>query len=152
MPSRAAALAVTGQGDGTWLVDAAGEPVAPAWLWLDARAAAIVEELRRGRRARAASISTPAAASTPATRVASSSGWSGTRRRSWTAPPPRCHCKDWLYLNLTGQRATDVSEGIFTFGDFRTRRYVPEILECWASPSAGRLLPTWWTARARRTG
>ena len=39
------------------------------------------------------------------------------------------HCKDWLYLNLTGQRATDVTEGIFTFGDFRTRRYVPEILE-----------------------
>ncbi len=27
-----AALAVTGQGDGTWLADAEGEPVAPAWL------------------------------------------------------------------------------------------------------------------------
>src|ERR1051325_1431411 len=41
---RAAALAVTGQGDGTWLVDRDGVPVAPAWLWLDARAAGIVEE------------------------------------------------------------------------------------------------------------
>ena len=41
---RAAALAVTGQGDGTWLVDADGEPVAPALLWLDSRAAEIVDE------------------------------------------------------------------------------------------------------------
>src|SRR5439155_115886 len=43
---RTAALAVTGQGDGTWLIDAAGDPVAPAWLWLDARSGAIVDRLR----------------------------------------------------------------------------------------------------------
>ena len=42
---RTLALAVTGQGDGTWLMDADGEPVAPAWLWLDSRAASIVREL-----------------------------------------------------------------------------------------------------------
>jgi erythritol kinase len=41
---RLVAIAVTGQGDGMWLVDKAGEPVAPAWLWLDARAAAIAED------------------------------------------------------------------------------------------------------------
>ncbi len=35
------------------------------------------------------------------------------------------HCKDWLYFNLTGERATDRPRAIFTFGDFRTRRYVP---------------------------
>ncbi len=29
------------------------------------------------------------------------------------------HCKDWLFLNLTGVRATDPSEASFTFGDFR---------------------------------
>ena len=33
------AISVTGQGDGMWLIDQAGEPVAPAWLWLDARSA-----------------------------------------------------------------------------------------------------------------
>ena len=31
------------------------------------------------------------------------------------------HCKDWLYLNLTGVRATDPSEASWTFGNFRTR-------------------------------
>src|SRR5262249_30260208 len=31
---RLAAVAVTGQGDGTWLIDDDGRPVAPALLWL----------------------------------------------------------------------------------------------------------------------
>src|SRR5262249_49701095 len=44
LPRRAKVLAVTGQGDGTWLVDDEGEAVAPAWLWLDSRAAGIVRE------------------------------------------------------------------------------------------------------------
>ena len=48
LASRTAALAVTGQGDGTWLIDKGGNPVAPAWLWLDARSAAIVDEFRAG--------------------------------------------------------------------------------------------------------
>ena len=33
------AIAVTAQGDGTWLIDGDGEPVGNGWLWLDARAA-----------------------------------------------------------------------------------------------------------------
>ena len=39
------------------------------------------------------------------------------------------HCKDWLYFKLTGERATDPAEGIFTFGNFRTRSYEPAICE-----------------------
>ena len=41
LAERLIAISVTGQGDGMWLIDKAGEPVAPAWLWLDARSAAI---------------------------------------------------------------------------------------------------------------
>jgi erythritol kinase (D-erythritol 1-phosphate-forming) len=43
LASRLMAISVTGQGDGTWLMDSVGEPVAPAWLWLDARAASTAE-------------------------------------------------------------------------------------------------------------
>ncbi|WP_040892418.1 FGGY family carbohydrate kinase, partial [Verminephrobacter aporrectodeae] len=39
LAGRSAALVATAQGDGTWLIDAAGRPVGPAMLWLDARAA-----------------------------------------------------------------------------------------------------------------
>jgi len=38
------AIAVTGQGDGLWLRDAAGAPVRPAISWMDARASDIVDE------------------------------------------------------------------------------------------------------------
>ncbi|TMV55247.1 carbohydrate kinase, partial [Thioclava sp. BHET1] len=45
LAARTAALSVTGQGDGTWLVGAGNAPVGDAWLWLDARAAPTVERL-----------------------------------------------------------------------------------------------------------
>ncbi|TIM59728.1 MAG: carbohydrate kinase, partial [Mesorhizobium sp.] len=51
------------------------------------------------------------------------------------------HCKDWLYFNLTGERATDPSEGTFTFGDFRTRGYCDEVLEVLGVADLRHLLP-----------
>ena len=44
LASRVIAISVTAQGDGMWLIDKAGEPVGPATIWLDNRAAAIVDE------------------------------------------------------------------------------------------------------------
>ena len=44
LANRVAAVAVTGQGDGTWLIDKAGKPVHNALLWLDARAAEMAEQ------------------------------------------------------------------------------------------------------------
>ena len=44
-PDTVLALGVTGQGDGTWLVDRAGEPVRPAILWSDGRTAQSVTAL-----------------------------------------------------------------------------------------------------------
>jgi len=45
LAGRTAALAVTGQGDGCWLIDADGEPVHDGWIWLDARAATTARAL-----------------------------------------------------------------------------------------------------------
>ena len=39
LAERVAALAVTGQGDGCWLIDAEGEPIGDGLIWLDSRAA-----------------------------------------------------------------------------------------------------------------
>ena len=33
LENRVSAISVTGQGDGTWLIDENGEPVCDAWLW-----------------------------------------------------------------------------------------------------------------------
>ena len=44
-PAAIAAIGVTGQGDGTWLVDADRRAVRPAILWSDGRTGALVQEL-----------------------------------------------------------------------------------------------------------
>jgi erythritol kinase len=51
------------------------------------------------------------------------------------------HCKDWLYLNLTGVRATDPSEASFTFGDFRTRTYDDTVIAALGLTAHRHLLP-----------
>ena len=137
---RAAGLAVTGQGDGTWLIDASGEPVGGGLLWLDSRAAAIC----------AAYMKTPAY---PAHYSKTGTGLNAcmtSGQLAWMKQhqPERIartatafHCKDWLYFKLTGERVTDPSESNFTFGDYRTRQYEPSILASMGIADCERLLP-----------
>lgn len=140
LASRALALAVTGQGDGTWLYDAAGEPVAPAWLWLDSRAAGIVRELdQNGVRAFAYRHT---GCGMNACNQSGHLIWLKRHAPHLLArAATACHCKDWLYFKLTGERVTDVSEGCFTFGSFRERRYVPELLTAFGLERHADLLP-----------
>ena len=130
-------LAVTGQGDGTWLVDAAHRPVGPAWLWLDARAAPTVERLRGSGAARAAFVHT-------------GTGLSACNMSAQLLHMPAelvgraahaLHCKDWLHLRLTGVAATDPSEACFTWGSYRTRDYSPEVLNALGAEHVLHLLP-----------
>lgn len=141
LAARTAAVAVTGQGDGTWLVDAAGEPVAPGWLWLDARAGSIVEELRADPdRLR------PAYEHTASGLNACGSGvhllWMKRHAPHLVErAAATLHLKDLLYLRLTGVLATDPSEAIFTFGDFRTRSYSDTVLSVLGLEAEKHLLP-----------
>ena len=138
--SRAAALAVTGQGDGTWLIDKAGAPVAPAWLWLDSRAAGIVAEaVASGARAE---IFRFTGCGLNACNQSGQLAWLKRERPEILAAAATAfHCKDWLYFKLTGERVTDPSEGSFTFGDFRSRDYRDEVLEALDIAELQRLLP-----------
>ena len=140
LATRILALAVTGQGDGTWLIDAEGEPVAPAWLWLDSRAAAIVRELdRTGARAIAYRCT---GCGMNACNQSAHLVWLKRHAPHLLArTATACHCKDWLYFKLTGERVTDTSEGTFTFGDFRTRAYEPEVLDALGLTAERELLP-----------
>ena len=60
------------------------------------------------------------------------------------------HCKDWLYLNLTGVSATDPSEACFTFGDFRKRAYDDDVIATLGLTKQRRLLPPILDGVARR--
>lgn len=140
LAQRTAAVAVTGQGDGTWLVGAGNKPAADAWLWLDARAADTVSRLQGSAASRARFEAT-------GTGLASCS--QGAQIAHMAACTPEVldraevalHCKDWLYLNLTGVRATDPSEASFTYGNFRTRRYDDSVIDALGLSARRSLLP-----------
>lgn len=121
LAARTAALAVTGQGDGTWLVGKDNQPVTDGWLWLDARSSATAIRLRQSEpRARFESTGTALNACQMGVQLAH---MDTTQPDMLDAAEVALHCKDWLYLNLTGVRATDPSEANFTFGNYRTRTY-----------------------------
>ena len=140
LAQRTAAIAVTGQGDGTWLVGKDGAPVTDAWLWLDARAAGTVRRLsdRPSDRQRFEATGTGLAACQQGAQIA---------HMAETAPElldraeAALHCKDWLYLNLTGVRATDPSEASWSYGNFRNRAYDDEVIEALGLTARRALLP-----------
>jgi erythritol kinase len=140
LAARVAAIGVTAQGDGTWLIDRDGEPVAPGWLWLDSRAAAIAEAVIEH-------PDYPTHYETTGTGVNACQqnvqlAWLKRNRPEIIARAATAmHCKDWLYFKLTGDRVTDPSEANFTFGNFRTRQYKPEILRILGAAECERLLP-----------
>jgi erythritol kinase len=137
---RAAALAVTAQGDGTWMSDRDGAPVGGGLLWLDSRAAGLVADY----------MATPAYADHYAATGSGLNACMASGQIAWMKrhQPERIaqattafHCKDWLYFKLTGERATDPAEASFTFGNYRTRRYEPFILDQMGIGDCERLLP-----------
>jgi erythritol kinase (D-erythritol 1-phosphate-forming) len=137
---RAAALSITAQGDGCWLVDAAGEPIGGGLLWLDSRAAGIVEDyLRSDAYPRHYALT---GSGVNACMASAQMAWMKRYQPERLDRAATCfHCKDWLYFRLTGERVTDPSESMFTFGDFRTRTYRPEILEGMGIADCLTLLP-----------
>lgn len=137
---RIAAVAVTGQGDGTWLVGADNRPTTDAWLWLDARAADTVRRLQRdpASRARFEATGTGLAACSQGAQIAH---MAATMPDVLDRAEVALHCKDWLYLKLTGVRATDPSEASFTFGNFRTRNYDDTVIDALGLTSRRGLLP-----------
>ncbi len=140
LASRLIAISVTGQGDGMWLIDKHGEPVAPAWLWLDARAASIAEEFTRHSDYPAHYKRT--GTSVNACQMSIHLAWMARHRPEVLARATSAfHCKDWLYFKLTGERAADPSEANFTFGQYASRTYAPHVLDALGAPDAKRLLP-----------
>ena len=141
LASRLIAISVTGQGDGMWLIDKAGEPVAPAWLWLDARAAPIAEEFIRHSDYPAHYRRTGTGVN--ACQMSIHLAWMARHRPEVLAQATSSfHCKDWLYFKLTGVRAADPSEANFTFGQYASRTYAPHVLDALGASDAKRLLPS----------
>lgn len=139
LANRTAAIAVTGQGDGTWLVGKDNRPVTDGWLWLDARSSATATRLSQSEtRARFESTGTGLNTCQMGVQLAH---MDATAPDMLDAAEVALHCKDWLYLNLTGVRATDPSEANFTFGNFRERTYNDAVIDSLGLTHRRGLLP-----------
>ena len=140
LPQRLAAIAVTAQGDGTWLIDGQGSPIDEGWLWLDSRSAPIVREFsaRDSDRNRYEITGTGLNSCQQGAQLA----YMKRHYPELLAQADKAlHCKDWIYYKLTGELVTDPSEGCFTFGDFRTRAYSQEVIEALGLADQQHLLP-----------
>lgn len=137
---RTACLAVTAQGDGTWLIDRYGAPVGRAWLWLDGRSGPVVEELERAGTGTAVFRRTGTVLS-PSLQSAQLLAMKRLEPDRLAVAAHALHCKDWLYFRLTGEIATDPCEGVNTFGDTGARRYDDALIERLGLAGQRRLLP-----------
>ncbi len=141
LPGRPDLIAITGQGDGLWLLDADGRPAGRAISWLDNRAADQVAKwtadgvldavFRRTGNALFPGCPGPLLA------------WLDRHEpERLDAAHTAAYCKDMIFQRFTGIRATDVSDASVPFLDQRTRTYDEEALEaCGIGHRAGLLAP-----------
>lgn len=137
-PRQIAAIAMTGNMVGAWLLDDEGRPVRDAILWSDGRAQSLIDRL---------SVEKPDFMST----IFQSSG--SVMQQGCTLPLLRwlseyepevlarathaTHCKGWLVYNLTGVLHIDPTEASVLPGDTRTRTYSDAMFD-WLGVSAYR--------------
>ena len=126
--SDVAAVAVAGQGDGAWMIDAQGRPVAPAPLWSDGRAADAIDRW---------------AASGVLSRLYVRGGtvlWPGSQAAllAWYEEHDpellrrvaTVFCsKDWIRFRLTDTVGTDETDGSIPFMDLAERTVSADQLE-----------------------
>lgn len=133
-------VALTAQGDGTWLVDADGRPCGTALLWNDSRAAGVVEAW--------------AADGVLAEAFAISGSWgapglaSGQLRWLREHEPERLRrarwllsCGSWVHHRLTGELVLERSEAANPFCRAGDRTYSDELLALFDLGAERRLLP-----------
>ena len=122
-----AAIGITGQSDGLWLLDAEGRPTRPAISWLDDRGNPVLQDwidsgvykavFRRNANAIFPGSMAPLMA---AVLRADPDALTGAATASYV--------KDGILQRLTGARVTDASDASLPFLDIIARDYDPEIL------------------------
>lgn len=117
-----AAIGVTGQGDGAWLVDSLGVPTGKAAIWLDSRAGSVLDRFKTDGQAREISETTGSSLFPGILPVILQYFRENNDSRLDNA---RWHlnCKDFIGFKLTSVIATDPSDASRTYLDINTGSY-----------------------------
>lgn len=142
MPERVAAIGVSGNMIGAWLVDANGQPVRDAILWNDGRTRTLLEQFGEkqvhftSRIFRLSGSVIEHGATLPLVK------WLADHEpQSLAKAVAVLHSKDWIRYKLTGHLGTDVTEVPGTPGDVRTRTYSDETLRLFELDAYRHLFP-----------
>ncbi|MDQ4007269.1 MAG: carbohydrate kinase [Actinomycetota bacterium] len=111
-----ALLAITGQGDGCWLVDEHGHAVRRAISWMDGRAGAILARWERDGTAEGVFRATGNALF-PGSMACLLRWLDEHEPESLDRAATAGYCKDMVFQRLTGVRTTDPSDASSPFGD-----------------------------------
>ena len=140
LQARTVALAITGAGDGTWLIDEDGDAAGPACLPQDGRAAPVVARwCQSGVAPRVQAIS--GRALDASLRSAQLAWLAAHHPEILDGAVTAFAAKDCVYFFCTGERATDGASAAATFGDWRTGAYDSRVLELLGLEQIARLLP-----------
>ncbi|WP_432586752.1 FGGY-family carbohydrate kinase [Streptomyces sp. HD1123-B1] len=140
LPAPPVALALTGQGDGLWLRDAAGRAVRPPISWMDGRAAGTVARWRADGTLRALWARTGSGVF-PGCHAPLLAWLAEHEPRSLERAEVAGYCVDAVAQRLTGVIGVDASDASLPFLDVTTRRYVHDALEMCGIAGYARLLP-----------
>ena len=128
LKNRIVFISITGQGDGSWLIDSKGEPTCDAPLWLDGRSGEIVDKWRNSKSGTRYSQITGTGLN-PSMQTGQMYHFKKFQPEIYDKTSKVLRCKDWIYYKMTNEILTDITEGCMTWGDFKTRKYNDEILE-----------------------
>lgn len=123
-------IGVTGQGEGCWLIDAAGEPVQNALLWCDGRAsdevAKVTEEHPELGELIYKTTGTPALTGTQLMLLK----WMKNNRKDILDQASTIFfCKDWVRYKLTGKIHGDLTDAGTSLVDAQTGEVAEELLK-----------------------
>lgn len=99
------ALSLSGQGEGVWMIDAAGNPIKKASLWNDGRAASVIDAMTPEQLEIYARVagSDPTVSNT----MTQIKWYHDNQPEVFEKAATIFHCKDWVRFKLTGERHTD---------------------------------------------
>lgn len=135
-----AAIGVTGQGDGTWLVGRTGAPVRHAISWLDGRTAEMVSEAHANGQSEQLFAITGTALNT-ANQALHLRWLQQNEAESLGRAAAALRAKDWVFLRLTGVVSTDESDASHTWFNIRQRALAPELFALLGIADCARLIP-----------
>ncbi|MGO1583954.1 MAG: FGGY family carbohydrate kinase [Actinomycetaceae bacterium] len=138
-PQEIVAVSVTGQGDGSWLIDKDGQPVGNAILWTDGRTGRVIDSWYED-----GTVSAQFDTSGLGPYAGTASAilrWRLENEPETLQGATQLWCKDWVEYNLTGDISTDASDASLAGIDVRTRTWSDHVLKTWGIDGIKDVLP-----------